>query len=105
MMERRFITNASPEPDAVIHRVMADIFLAIFVNQFLVNTASLFNTFIVGRFYGDICLSSIGVVYPLLFFLIAIGSVFSVRSQLECSFALSKGDQHRVNSEIGRAHV
>jgi Na+-driven multidrug efflux pump len=98
MMERRFITNASPEPDAVIHRVMADIFLAIFVNQFLVNTASLFDTFIVGRFYGDICLSSIGVVYPLLFFLIAIGSVFSVRSQLECSFALSKGDQHRVNS-------
>ena len=98
MIEKRFIANSSPEPDAVIHRVMADIFLAMFINQLLVNTAALFDTFIVGRFFGDICLSSTGVVYPLLFFLTALGSVFSVRSQLECSFALSKGDRHRGNS-------
>ena len=98
MTETRFIIKASPEPDAVIHRAMADLFLAMFINQLLINTATLFDSFIVGRFYGDISLSSTGIVYQLLFFLIAMGSIFSIGSQLECSFALSKGDQHRVNS-------
>ncbi|MBR2667725.1 MAG: hypothetical protein IKD96_06170 [Oscillospiraceae bacterium] len=98
MKENRFIKNTSLEPDVVIRKAMADIFFAMFINQLLINAATLFDSFIVGRFYGEICLSSTGIVYQLIFFLITLGSIFSIGSQLECSFALSKGDQHRVNS-------
>ena len=97
MTERCFIRNTAAEPDAVIRRVMADIFQAMFVNQLLTNAATLFDSFVVGRFYGEICLSSTGIVYQLVFFLITLGSIFSIGSQLECSLALSKGERQRVN--------
>ena len=97
MTENRFIPKNAAEPDTVIRRVMADIFQAMFINQLLINTATLFDSFIVGRFYGEICLSATGIVYQLVFFLITLGSIFSIGSQLECSLALSKGEQQKVN--------
>ena len=97
MTWNRSVKKTAAEPDAVIRRVMADIFQAMFINQLLINTATLFDSFIVGRFYGETCLSATGVVYQLIFFLITLGSIFSIGSQLECSFALSKGDRQRAN--------
>ena len=73
-------------------------FRTMFINQLLANAATLFDSLVVGRFYGEICLSSTGIVYQLVFFLITLGSIFSIGSQLECSLALSKGDRQRVNS-------
>lgn len=98
MPENRFIKKNAAGPDSVIRSVMADLFQAMFINQLLTNTATLFDSFIVGRFYGEVCLSATGIVYQLIFFLITLGSIFSIGSQLECSLALSKGEQRRVNS-------
>lgn len=98
MTEKRSVKNTSREPDVVIRKATADIFFAMFINQLLINTATLFDSFIVSRFYGEIALSSTGIIYQLIFFLITLGSVFSIGSQLECSISLSNGDQHRVNS-------
>ncbi len=97
MTENRFVPKTTTEPDAVIRRVMADMFRTMFINQLLANAATLFDSLVVGRFYGEISLSSTGIVYQLVFFLITLGSVFSIGSQLECSLALSKGEQQRVN--------
>ncbi len=98
MTENRFLLKTTAEPDSVIRSVMGDLFQAMFINQLLTNTAALFASFIVGRFYGEVCLSSSGIVYQLIFFFITLGSIFSIGSQLECSLALAKGEQQRVNA-------
>ena len=98
MTEKPFIQKTGAESDPVIRSVMADLFQAMFINQLLTNTATLFASFIVGRCYGEVSLSATGIIYQMIFFLITLGSIFSIGSQLECSLALSKGDRQRVNS-------
>ena len=51
MTEKRSFKNTSREPDVVIRKATADIFFAMFINQLLINTATLFDSFIVSRFY------------------------------------------------------
>ena len=92
-----FIKDTSFERDNVIRKAMAGIFVAMFINQLLVNTATLFDSLIIGRFLSDACLGSTSIVYQLTFFNITLGSVFAVGSQLECSFALARGDQLKAN--------
>jgi len=91
------IRDTSFEPDNVTRKAVADLFVAMFISQLLVNTAALFDSFIVGRFFKEVCLGSTSITYQLTFFNITLGSIFGVGSQLECSFALAQGDMLRAN--------
>ena len=95
--QNSFVRDTSFEPDNVIRKAMAGIFVAMFINQLLINTATLFDSIIIGRFYSDASLACTSIVYQLTFFNITLGSVFAVGSQLECSFALARGDQQKAN--------
>lgn len=95
--QNSFVRDTSFEPDNVIRKAMAWIFIVMFVNQLLINTATLLDSIIIGRFYSDACLGCTSIVYQLTFFNITLSSVFAVGSQLECSFALARGDQPRAD--------
>lgn len=91
------IKDTSKEPDQIIKNAMRSILLATFIHQLLTNTATLVDTLIVGKFYGDIALSACGITYNLVFINITLGSIFSVGAQLNCATALGAGDQKQAN--------
>ena len=91
-------TNKQYKADSVFKRAMGGNFVALFINQLLINTATLFDAVIVGQFYDDVCIGSVGIGYQLVFINITIITIFAVGSQLECSISLSKGDGQRANS-------
>ena len=99
------IRDTSFEPDNVTRKAVADLFVAMFISQLLVNTAALFDSFIVGRFFKEVCLGSTSITYQLTFFNITLGSIFGVGSQLECSFALAQGDMLRANKVFSASLV
>lgn len=89
--------NTSHEPDTVIKNAMKDILLAMFLNQLLMNTATLLDALIVSRFYGDVAMGGCGIAYNLVFMNVTLGSVFAVGAYLECASAMSAGEQKRAN--------
>ena len=98
MPESGLRANTKQKTDNVFKRAMGGNFVAMFINQLLINTATLFDAVIVGQFYDDVCIGSVGIVYQLVFINITIGSIFAVGAQLECSVSLAKGDSGRANS-------
>lgn len=89
--------NTSNEPDTIIKNAMKDILLAMFLNQLLMNMATLIDAMIVSRFYGDVALGSCGITYNLVFMNVTLGSIFAVGAYLECASAMSAGEQKRAN--------
>ena len=61
------IKDTSKEPDQIIKNAMRSILLAMFLHQLLTNTATLADTLIVSKFYGDIALGACGITYNLVF--------------------------------------
>ena len=92
------IKDTSREPDHIIRNAMRSILFAMFLHQLLTNTATLVDTLIVGKFYGDIALGACGITYNLVFINITLGSVFAVGAQLMCATALGVGDRKQANS-------
>ena len=91
-----FIRNTSRDPDNIIKNAMRSILLAMFLNQLLLNTATLVDAIIIGRFYSDASLGACGIISNLVFFNVTLGSIFAVGSQLECASALSNGELLRA---------
>lgn len=89
--------NTSNEPDTIIKNAMKDILLAMFLNQLLMNTATLLDALIVSRFYGDVAMGGCGITYNLVFMNVTLGSIFAVGAYLECASAMSAGEQKRAN--------
>ena len=67
------IKDTSREPDHIIRNAMRSILFAMFLHQLLTNTATLVDTLIVGKFYGDIALGACGITYNLVFINITLG--------------------------------
>ena len=57
------IKDTSSQPDNIVKNAMRSILLAMFLNQLLMNTATLFDALIVGKFYGDMALGACGITY------------------------------------------
>ncbi|MBR4744942.1 MAG: hypothetical protein IK082_12270 [Oscillospiraceae bacterium] len=91
-----FIRDISRDPDNIIKNTMRSILLAMFLNQLLLNTATLVDAIIIGRFYSDASLGACGIISNLVFFNVTLGSIFAVGSQLECASALSNGELLRA---------
>ncbi len=83
---------------------MGSILVAMFLNQLLLNTATLVDAIIIGSFYSDASLGACGIISNLVFFNITLGSIFAVGSQLECASALANGEQQRAR-EIFSASI
>ena len=91
-----FIRDTSRDPDNIIKSTMRSILLAMFLNQLLLNTATLVDAIIIGGFYSDASLGACGIISNLVFFNVTLGSIFAVGSQLECASALANGEQQRA---------
>ena len=98
IVEKAFVfRNTSNEPDIIIKNAMKGILFAMFLNQLLMNTATLLDALIVSRFYGDVAMGGCGITYNLVFMNVTLGSVFAVGAYLECASAMSAGEQKRAN--------